>query len=223
MRTIDGDGWGVYGWLCSSQTAAEHIAVLIQRSYGQCLGNGDVVESAKPMLVIGSVKTKDHLQRLIEALKKGGFAQRDLSIIAPGDEKKDDPRIAVDHKPGNDPADEKPRTGSSKVTSVALGALFGALGLGFAAGLIGLGLHLFAAPGRMETMLTFAAAGAAAGVIAGGLIGLRTSEHLTKQREIDKRAGRTLITVHAETDEASERAMAILQRGGAEEVHHKVD
>ena len=139
MRTIDGDGWGVYGWLCSSQTAAEHIAVLIQRSYGQCLGNGDVVESAKPMLVIGSVKTKDHLQRLIEALKKGGFAQRDLSIIAPGDEKKDDPRIAVDHKPGNDPADEKPRTGSSKVTSVALGALFGALGLGFAAGLIGLG------------------------------------------------------------------------------------
>jgi hypothetical protein len=107
---------------------------------------------------------------------------------------------------------------------VALGALFGALGLGTVAGLIGLisfaipGLHLFAATGRMATILTFAAAGAAAGVIAGGLIGLRTPDHLTKQREIDKRADRTLITVHAETKEASERAMTILRSGGAEEV-----
>jgi hypothetical protein len=181
------------------------------------------------MLIIGSVKTQDHLQRLIESLKKGGFAQKDFAIIAPGDEKKDDPRIAVDHKPGNDPADEKPRTGSNKLTSVALGALFGALGLGTVAGLIGLvsfaipGLHLFAGTGRLATILTFAAVGAAAGVIAGGLIGLRAPDHLTKQREIDKRAGKTLISVHAETNEAAERAMTILQRGGAEEVHHKVD
>ena len=127
------------------------------------------METTTPMLVIGSVKTKDHLQRLIESLKQAGFAQKDLAIIVPGDEKKDDPRIAVDHKPGNDPADEKPRTGSNKLTSVALGALIGALGLGTVAGLIGLvsfaipGLHLFAGTGRMATILTFAAAEAAAG------------------------------------------------------------
>src|ERR1700761_6356870 len=183
----------------------------------------------QPMLVIGSVKTRSHAQRLIELLQKAGFAQRDLSIIGPGDELKSDPRIALDHKPGNDPADEKPRPGANKLTSVALGALFGGLGLGIAAGLIGLvsfafpGLNLFAGSGRMATVLTFAAAGAAAGVIAGGLIGLRTPEHLTKQHEIDKRAGRMLVTVHAENNNASEQAMTILRAGGAEEVHQKVD
>jgi hypothetical protein len=192
-------------------------------------GNGDLMETAKPMLVIGSVKNRDHLQRLMEALKKGGFAQQDLSIIAPGDEQKDDPRINLDHKPGNDPADEKPRSGSSKLSGVVRGALFGGLGLGLVAGLIGLaslaipGLHLFAGTGRMATVLIFAGVGAAAGVIAGGLIGLRAPEHLTKQHEVGKRAGKTLITVHAETNAASERAMAILQREGAEEVHQKAD
>jgi hypothetical protein len=179
--------------------------------------------------VIGSVRTTDHLKRLIDKLRKAGFSQQDLVVISPGDDLKQDPTIALDHKPGNDPADEKPRAAANKLKGIVIGALLGGVILGAVGGLIGLisfnapRLNLMTGSSLGAVVLIYAAIGAAAGVIAGGLIGLRAPEHLIKQHEIDKRAGRTLVSVHTHTPEASQKAMTILKTGGAEEVHQKVD
>jgi hypothetical protein len=49
-----------------------------------------------------------------------------------------DPKIALDHKPGDDPADEKPRDGYDKLKTVTVGAVSGGIALGTIGGLIGL-------------------------------------------------------------------------------------
>jgi hypothetical protein len=180
-------------------------------------------------LVIGSARTPAHVHSLIEALKKAGFSPQDLAVIAPGDDLKQDTRIALDHKPGNDPADEKPREGSDKLRGMVVGALLGGMALGTVGGVIGLvsfeipRLSLITFTSLLAAIFTYAGIGAAAGVIAGGMIGLRAPDHFIKQHEIDKRAGRTLITVHAQTPEASQKAMTVLLTGGAEEVYKKVN
>jgi hypothetical protein len=59
-------------------------------------------------------------------------------VILPEDKLIQDPKIALDHKPGDDPADEKPRDGSDKLKTVAVGAVSGGIVLGAIGGLVGL-------------------------------------------------------------------------------------
>ena len=75
----------------------------------------------------------------------------------------------------------------------------------------------------MTAVVIYAAIAIAVGLIAGALLGLRTPDHVIKQREIGKRAGKTLISVRTYNAGAAEQAMTILKQGGAEEVHQKVE
>jgi hypothetical protein len=180
-------------------------------------------------LAIGAVRTQDQAERLIEILKRAGFSDQDLSVVLPDDKLIQDPKIALDHKPGDDPADEKPRDGYDKLKTVTVGAVSGGIALGTIGGLIGLaslavpGLGLIVVAGPIAAALIDAAAGGAAGVIAGGLMGMRIPEHRAKQYEQSVREGSTLISVHTQNAQAFQRAMNILAAGGAEDLHEVVE
>ena len=180
-------------------------------------------------IAIGAVRTRAQAERVIARLKQAGFTDHDLSIIAPGDKLVEDPKIALDHKPGNDPADEKPRDGAEKLKGMTVGAVSGGVVLGAVGGLIGLaslaipGLGLILVGGPLAAALADAAAGGAAGVIAGALMGMRIPEHRAKQYEKSLREGSTLISVHTATGEHLEKAKDILRAAGAEDSHEIVE
>ena len=58
-------------------------------------------------------------------------------MISPNDKLRNDPKIALDHKPGTDPADEKPRDNSERLKGLTAGAVSGGVLLGTIGGLIG--------------------------------------------------------------------------------------
>ena len=187
------------------------------------------LEERNATLAVGSVKTHDQAGHLVAILKRAGFSDNDISVIAPGDEAKHDPNIALDHKPGDDPADEKPREGSDKLKGVTIGAVSGGLILGAIGGLVGLatlaipGLGLIVVAGPIAAALTDAAAGGAAGLIAGALMGMRIPEHRAKQYEESVREGNTLISVHTRNADEFDQAMKCLATGGAEDLHEAIE
>jgi hypothetical protein len=166
---------------------------------------------------------------LLDRLKQAGFSDRDLSVILPDDKLIEDPKIALDHKPGTDPADEKPRGASEKVKGLPVGAVSGGLILGAVGGLIGLaslaipGLGFVMVGGPIAAMLADATAGGAAGAIAGALIGLRIPEHRAREYEKRLACGSALISVHTQNGEELRRAMEILAAGGAEDLHEVIE
>jgi hypothetical protein len=184
---------------------------------------------AKDTVVIGSVKTRGHAERIIESLKTTGFSDDEISVIFPNNKLSDDPKIAVDHKPGSDPADEKPRDNSERLKGLTAGAVSGGVLLGTLGGLIGLasfvipGLGLVMVAGPIAAALADAAAGGAVGVIAGALMGMRIPEHNAKQYEKTVREGNILISVHTHDAEGLKRAADILTTGGAEDLHQVVE
>lgn len=185
-------------------------------------------EEINETFALGSARTKDQAQHLIKSLKNAGFLPQDLSIISSDDGLFHEPKIALDHKPGSDPADEKPRGRSDGFKSVAVGAGVGGIILGVLGSLIGLASYAipsfrFMIGSPVAAALIYAAAGGAAGVCAGALIGMRMPDHKTKQRAVDLRARRTIVSVRAQNPDALQRAKKILVAGGAAEVHEKVD
>jgi hypothetical protein len=179
----------------------------------------------KETLVIGSVKTREHAELIIKSLKEAGLSDNEISVIFPNNRLRDDPKIALDHKPGTDPADEKPRDNSERLKGLTAGAVSGGVLLGTIGGLIGLasfvipGLGLIVVAGPIATALADAAAGGAAGVIAGALMGMRIPEHNAQQYEKTVREGNILISVHTYTAEGLKKAVNLLATGGAVDLH----
>jgi hypothetical protein len=179
----------------------------------------------KETLVIGSVKTREHAERIIRSLKKNGLSDNEISVIFPNNRLRDDPKIALDHKPGTDPADEKPRDNSERLKGLTAGAVSGGVLLGTIGGLIGLasfvipGLGLIVVAGPIATALADAAAGGAAGVIAGALMGMRIPEHNAQKYEKTVREGNILISVHTYTAQGLKKAANLLATGGAMDLH----
>jgi hypothetical protein len=191
--------------------------------------NGHIMENKQPYgaLALGSVRTRNQAQRLVKLLQDAGFSPQDISAISPNDELAHEPKIALDHKPGGDPADEKPRGLADKLKSVIIGAISGGLILGVLGSLIGLASYAiprfrFAISSPLAVALIYAAAGGATGVIAGALIGMRVPDHKAKQHAVDVRASHTIVSVRTRSPDALGQAKKILVGGGAEEVHEKI-
>ena len=187
------------------------------------------VKETNATLAIGSVKTQNQCERLVGILKRAGFSDFDISVILPDNNLAQGPKIALDHAPGDDPADEKPRDGSDKLKGLTVGAVSGAVILGTRGGLIGLaslaipGVGLLVVAGPIAAALTDAAAGGAVGAIAGALMGMRIPEHRAQQYEKSVREGNILISIHTQDTEALKQAMKILADGGAEDLHEVVE
>jgi hypothetical protein len=179
-------------------------------------------------LAVGSVKTHNESESIVAILKRTGFSDNDISVIAPGDELTHDPKIALDHKAGSDPADEKPRDLPNKLKSAIVGAVTGGLVMGALGSLIGLASYAipslrFMITSPLSAALIYAAAGGAAGLAAGALIGMRVPDYNTKQHAIDVRASRTIVSVLTQSPAALQRAKKILIAEGAAEVHERIE
>lgn len=163
-------------------------------------------------VVIGTVKLRERVERIIHQLRQNGIADSYISIILPDD------------RQGRDPADEKPRANSEKAHDVTVGALTGGVAMGVLGCLVGLaslaipGLGIFVVAGPLAAALGDAAVGGAIGAIAGSLIGLRVPEHRAKAYEESLRSGSTIVSIHAETLRDRRKAREILEAEEAEDI-----
>jgi hypothetical protein len=154
--------------------------------------------------VIGSVKSRERVDRVVGQLQDAGIHRENISVIAPDDRRE------------RDPADEQPRKITDKVHDMTIGAVAGGVVTGVLGCLLGVasiaipGLGFLIVGGPFAAILGDAVAGSAIGVVAGALIGMRVPEHLAKAYEERLRTGSTIISIHAKCEEELRKARDIL-------------
>lgn len=162
-----------------------------------------------PTSVYALAASEDQASNIVQAFKNAGFREDDMSVLFP------------DTTSSRDFAHEK-HTKAPEGTAIG-GATGGVVGgaLGWMAG-IGLlaipGVGPFIAAGPIMAALSGAAVGAAVGGITGSLIGLGIPEYEAKRFEGKIRAGRILVSVHADDGDWASRAKQIFKDFGAEDI-----
>lgn len=157
--------------------------------------------------IVGVFHDRDDADRAVDELRKAGFRNEQIGVVA----KRDDAHTGTTDADD----DEGSRAGSGALAGMVAGAGIGGLvGLGIIAGVIPV-LGPVIAGGTLATILANAAGGAALAGVAGALMGAGVPEHEAEYYQNEFESGRTLVTVHCEgrTDEA----MQILRR------HHSYD
>jgi uncharacterized protein (TIGR02271 family) len=160
--------------------------------------------------VVGVFEDREDARDAIEALKDDGFAAEAISILSP--DKQATQQIAED-------------TGTHAGAGAATGAVTGGLLGGIGGWLVGIGalaipgVGPFLAAGAFATALGGAAIGAGIGAIAGALVGMGVPEEHAKYYEDEARAGKTLVTVRADT--RYDDARRILRDRGAYDVESR--
>jgi hypothetical protein len=140
----------------------------------------------------------------VDEVRRAGFRENQIGFVSRGED--NEVPTAVDE---------------TSNTLAAEGAMAGALAGAGVGGLVGLGILAGVIPvvgpaiaaGTLGTILLNAAGGAAIASVAGALIGLGIPEEEASYYEGEIKAGRYLVTVHA--DGRYEEAWNILQRHGA--------
>ena len=159
--------------------------------------------------VFGIVKTHAQAERLVEGLQSAGFPASEISVLLPDREGK--------HDIGHVKATKAPE---GATTGAATGGLTGGV-LGLLAGIGALaipGVGPFIAAGPIMAALSGAAIGATTGGVVGGLIGMGIPEIEAKRYEGKLKEGNYLIAVHAHDGDQEDRAKAIFEQAGAEDI-----
>jgi uncharacterized protein (TIGR02271 family) len=155
--------------------------------------------------VVGVFQDRNDADRAVDELRKAGFRNEQIGVVAKRDESYGD--VAG--------ADEGSEAGVGALAGMVAGAGIGGLvGLGIIAGVIPV-LGPVIAGGTLATILANAAGGAAIAGVTGALIGAGVPEHETEYYHGEFEAGRTLVTVQC--DGRVDEATAILRR------HHSYD
>src|ERR1700694_3538290 len=163
--------------------------------------------TSKDSTVVGVFDDREEAREAIEALKEDGFAGDAISILSP--DKQATQEIAED-------------TGTHAGAGAATGAITGGVLGGLRGWLVGIGalaipgVGPIIAAGAFATALGGAAIGAGIGAIAGALMGMGVPEEHAKYYEGEARAGKTLVTVRADT--RYDDAQRILRECGAYDV-----
>jgi hypothetical protein len=153
--------------------------------------------------VVGVFNERRMAQAALQELRRAGFREDQIGVVAPGHD-------------GDAGTAEKKGTGTHMAEGagigVAAGAGVGALwALGIVAGFLP-AIGPAVAGGIFASILASAAGGAAVAGIAGALVGLGIPAHEATYYEGELKAGRTLVTVKAESRYAEARD--ILRRNG---------
>ena len=159
--------------------------------------------------VFGIVKTHAQAEQLVEDLQRAGFPASEISVLLPDREGK--------HDIGHVKATKAPE---GATTGAATGGVTGGV-LGLLAGIGALaipGVGPFIAAGPIMAALSGAAIGATTGGVVGGLIGMGIPEIEAKRYEGKLKEGNYLIAVHAHDDDQQDRAKAIFETAGAEDI-----
>jgi uncharacterized protein (TIGR02271 family) len=154
--------------------------------------------------VVGVFHDRGQAQAAVQELRRVGFREDQIGVVAR-------------HSDGDAGATKKEGTGSHMAEGAGIGLAAGAgVGALWALGIVTLGIPAIGpaiAGGIFASILASAAGGAAVAGIAGALIGLGIPRDEASYYEEEFKAGRTLVTVKAESRYAEARD--ILRRHGA--------
>lgn len=156
-----------------------------------------------------TVKTDVQAAQVVNDLKNAGFTREDISVLMHNHAGTKD--FAVDNET---------KAPEGLATGAGAGAVVGG-GLGWLAGIGALaipGLGPLIAAGPIMAALGGAAVGGTVGGISGGLIGMGIPEYEAKRYEGQVKGGRALISVHSENATETDRAKAIFEAAGAEDI-----
>ena len=158
-------------------------------------------------LISGIIPTRQGADRAVQGLIDEGFRQEDISVLM------------SESNVGREFQVEKgSKAPEGAVTGAAIGGAVGAAAMGLAAiATVAIPGMAIVAAGPAIAALTGLGAGAAAGGITGGLIGLGIPEHEAKL--YNERLGKGGVLVGVQTDgDRSKIAQRILEAAGAEKV-----
>jgi len=144
-------------------------------------------------------------------LKAAGFSYNDISVLFPD---KSGTRDFAHEQNTKAPEGAAAGAGTGGVIGGALGWLVGIGALAIP------GLGPFIAAGPIVAALSGVAAGAALGGLTGALIGMGIPEYEAKRYEGKVKAGNILISVHARDSAERDRAKAIFENAGAEDISY---
>lgn len=159
--------------------------------------------------LFGIVKTHAQAEQIVEGLQNAGFSSAEISVLLPDNQGK--------HDIGHVKATKAPE---GATTGAATGGLTGGV-LGLLAGIGALaipGVGPFIAAGPIMAALSGAAIGATTGGVVGGLIGMGIPEIEAKRYEDKLKSGNYLIAVHTHDGDEEDRAKAIFEQAGAEDI-----
>jgi uncharacterized protein (TIGR02271 family) len=155
--------------------------------------------------VVGVFDNRSDAERAAADLRAAGFADTSIGIAVRGE----------------DGTGTMADTGSNAAGGAATGAVVGGI-LGAAAALLIPGIGPVLAIGTLGgTVLAGAAAGAGLGALAGALIGMGVPEEEAAYYQGEFEAGRTIVTVRADSTMQFEQAREIMQRYGAYDVENR--
>ena len=156
-----------------------------------------------------TLKNTMQASQTVESLKAAGLASGDISVLMP--DRGDTKNFAVDNET---------KAPEGAVTGAGTGAVLGG-GLGWLAGIGALAIPGFGpliAAGPIMAALTGAAVGGTLGGITGALIGMGIPEYEAKRYEGKLKGGHVLLSVHSEDSDETDRAKAIMEACGAEDI-----
>ena len=159
--------------------------------------------------VIGIANSQAQAETIVDQLKAAGFSNNAISVLFP------------DKSASRDFAyDKETKAPEGATTGGTVGAGVGAV-LGWLAGIGTLaipGVGPFIAAGPILAALSGAAVGGATGGIIGALVGMGIPEYEAKRYEGKVRDGNSLISVHTDNASERDRAKAIFEQAGAEDI-----
>lgn len=165
--------------------------------------------AAKKIAVFGIYPTHAGVEHGVDGLKAAGFGNEDTSVLFP--------ESAGWHDFAHEKSTKAPEGATAGGgTGVVLG---GALGWLIGIGALAIpGMGPFIAAGPIMAALAGAGVGGTVGGIAGALVGMGIPEYEAKRYEGRVKNGGILLSVHAESSEATRRAKQILSATGAQDI-----
>jgi hypothetical protein len=174
----------------------------------------------KKKAVFGLVTNEEQANRVVDRLLDQGFSHADISVLYP-DRSRTNAQGEVVEGSKSTLTVEKHTKAPERATAGAItgGILGGALGLLVGMGGLSLpGLGAFIAAGPIMATLGGSAVGGTLGLLIGAIVGAGIPEYEARKYETGLKAGKILISVHAETQDGIKRASDIMKREGAKHV-----
>jgi len=163
----------------------------------------------KNTAVFGIVRTREQVERVIDALRQGGFRAEDISVLLPEN--------VGNKEMGTTKATKSPEgAATGGATGAVLGGVFGWLvGIG---SLAIPGLGPFIAAGPIMAAMAGMGAGAVLGGATGALVGIGIPEYEAKRYEGLVREGGILMSVHCDDSDWAGKAKRILEAQDASDI-----
>lgn len=169
---------------------------------------------AKNKAVFGIYKNQSGVENAVGMLRDESFSNSDVAVLFP--------ESVSNHDLGTEKSTKAPEGATA---GGGTGAVLGGV-LGWLVGIGSLaipGVGPFIAAGPIVAALAGAGVGGAVGGITGALVGMGIPEYEAKRYEGRLAQGGILLSVHCDTSEEIDRAKAILDRTGAEDVSYTTE